>query len=203
MNPSVNPSATFGTNGTAATVFASAGSTLEAGIDGAGSFTAGSMLLFGATLKVSAGTANTKFVVTGGGGLFPSGANTIQVNPVNLTAGNYTLIDYAGGFSGGGGFANFTLTGLPSRAVGGLFDNVANTSIDLNISAIDYPIWTGAVDGIWNGGTPNWKLGIGVGSTTYQNLDAVVFDNSATGTTTVSLAAAFTPSSVLFNNSTL
>ena len=31
-------------------------------------------------------------------------------------------------------------------------------------------------------------------------MDAVVFDDSATGTTSVNLTAAFTPSSVLFNN---
>src|SRR6185436_20141168 len=65
---------------------------------------------------------------------------------------------------------------------------------------IDYPKWTGAVDGNWDGVTQNWQLVIGAGPTNYQNLDGVLFDDTATGTTDVNLTAAFTPSSVLFNN---
>lgn len=188
--------ATLGAAGTFGTVVANSGSTLEAGVGGAGNFSASTLFLFGSTLKVSAGTANTRFNAST---LFSSGSNVIQVTPVNLTAGTYTLIDYSGGI-GGGGFGSFSLTGLPGRAVGGLVNNVANTSIDLSITAIDNPKWTGAVDGNWDGSTLNWKLAVGGGATNYQNLDAVVFDDSATGTTSVNLTAAFTPSSVLFNN---
>ena len=201
VSTTVFPGATLGAAGTLGTVNATTGSSLEAGVAGAGDFTAGNLFLFGNTLSVSAGTANSKFIVTNAGGFSAVGSNVIRVAPVNLTPGTYPLIDYAGTI-GGAGFGSFSLTGLPGRAVGGLVNNVANTSIDLSITAIDNPKWTGAVDGNWDGTTLNWKLVVGGGATNYQNLDAVVFDDSATGTTSVDLAGPFTPSSVLFNNTT-
>ncbi len=199
LNPSVSSGATLGASGSLGFVFANGGSTLEAGFGGVGNFTAGTLNLFGATLKVSAGTANTKFIAPT---LNVSGTtNTIQVTPVNLTIGTYPLIDYSGSI-GGGSVANFLLTGLSSRAIGGLVDNPTNTTIDLTISAIDFPKWNGNVDDLWDGGTPNWVLGIAGGPTSYQNLDAVLFNDDAVGTGMVNLTAAFTPSSALFNNLT-
>ena len=202
LNTSVITGATLGVAGALGPVFASGGSTLQAGVGGTGNFTASALNLFGATLRVSAGTSNTSFNVTNAGGLFATGANTIQISPVNLTVGTYTVVDYAGAI-GGGGFAGFSLAPLPARTIGSLVDNAPNTSIDLNISAIDYPKWTGATDDLWDSTTPNWELVIGGGPTTYLNLDAVLFDDSATGSGTVDLTATFTPSSVVFDNSAL
>jgi hypothetical protein len=76
-----------------------------------------------------------------------NGANTIQISAANLTAGTHTLVDYTGTI-GGGGFASFTLSGLPSRAVGGMVHNTTGTSIDLNITAIDSPKWIGGINGL-------------------------------------------------------
>ena len=130
------------------------------------------------------------------------GSNVIQVNPVGLTAGTYTLVDYAGTI-GGSGIGSFTLTGLPGRATGSLVENTANSSIDLNVTSVDYPKWTGAVNDRWDTTTANWGLVIAGGPTTYQNLDGVLFDDSATGSPNVLVTGVFTPSSVEFNNSGL
>ncbi|MDB6173324.1 MAG: outer rane autotransporter barrel domain protein [Chthoniobacteraceae bacterium] len=198
--------ATLGVAGTLGAVSASSGSTLEVGVGGIGNFTA-STLTLGAgagdtqTLKFTVGTTTPQLVVTGNNGLVANGSTTIQINAAGLTAGTYTLIDYAGTI-GGAGFGSFNLVGLPARATGGLINSGTDTAIKLSITAIDFPKWTGAIDANWNGTTQNWKLVNAGGSTNYQNQDAVLFDDTAIGSTTINLAAAFTPAAVSFNNST-
>ena len=201
VRTTVLPGATLGVAGTLATVNATEGSSLEAGVAGEGNFTVTHLFLFGNTLSVSAGAANTKFVVTSPTGFAAVGTNVIQVSPVNLSPGTYTLIDYVGSI-GGDGFGSFSLTGLPARAIGGLVNNTGNTSIDLSISAIDSAKWTGAIDDKWDGTTLNWRLAAGGSPTNYQNLDSIIFDDSAVGTTEIDLTDTFTPSSILFNNAT-
>jgi autotransporter-associated beta strand protein len=193
--------ATLAVVGSVGVVTLSTGATLEAGVGGAGNATASSVSLSGSTLKMTVGSTSTTIVVANAGGLVANGSNTIQISAVNLTAGTYTLVDYNGTI-GGGGFGSFALSGLPARAVGGLVNNAAGTSIDLNITAIDNPKWTGAINGAWDGATQNWRLVVGGGPTNYQNLDAVLFDDTATGTTNVDVTAAFTPSAVTVNNTT-
>ena len=58
--------------------------------------------------------------------------------------------------------------------------------------------WTGAVNGTWDTITANWQTN-GVAAV-FQDGCAVVFDDSALGNTTVSLAATRTPASVTVNN---
>jgi autotransporter-associated beta strand protein len=195
----VSTAGTFSAKGSVGSISATDGSTLEAGAGGAGDFTATSLALSGATtLKVSAGTTNSKFNILNNNGFSASGSSVIQLNAVNLTAGNYVLVDYAGAL-GGAGFGAFSLSGLPIRAVGGLVNNILNSSIDLNITAIDYPKWTGAINADWDTTTSNWKLIVSGLSTTYLNQDAVLFDDTATGSTVVNLTAPLTPSAVTVN----
>lgn len=201
MVSTVASGAAFGGAGTFGGITVGSGATLEAGASGIGTLTTSSVSLSGSTLKMTVGSTSTKLVVTTAGGLVANGSNTIQVSPVNLTAGTYTLVDYTGTI-GGGGFPTFTLSGLPARAVGGLVHNVAGTSIDLNITAIDFPKWTGSINGVWDGVTQNWQLVVGGGPTNYQNLDAVLFDDTATGSTSIDVSTAFTPSAITFNNTT-
>jgi fibronectin-binding autotransporter adhesin len=201
LSATVAAGSTLAISGSVGTVTVSTTGTLEASTAGTGTVTASSVSLSGSTLKMTVGSTSTKIVVNNAGGLVANGSNSIQISPVNLTAGTYPLVDYTGTI-GGGGFASFTLTGLPSRAVGGLVHNTAGTSIDLNITAIDSPKWTGANNALWDGTTQNWLLLVGGGTTTYQNLDAVLFDDTATGTTTIDVTAPFTPSAVTFNNTT-
>lgn len=71
---------------------------------------------------------------------------------------------------------------------------------------MDYPKWTGAVSGgTWDiHNTSNWQTSITLTPTTYLEgspSDAVTFDDSATGTRTVTLATTVHPLAVLVNNS--
>lgn len=193
--------ATLGAVGTMSGIMVNAGGNLEAGVSGAGTLTASSVNLVGSTLRLTVGASNTKLVVTDSNGFQATGANTIQISAINLTPGTYTLIDYAGTI-GGGGFPSFTLSGFPARAIGGMVHNVAGTSIDLNVTAIDFPKWTGTLNGTWDGVIQNWQLVSGGTATNYQNFDGLLFDDTATGTTAIDVTSAFTPSAVTFNNTT-
>jgi len=59
-------------------------------------------------------------------------------------------------------------------------------------------VWTGAVNGTWDTTTANW-LTAGVAGI-YADGQTVQFDDTATGTTTVSLSATRTPLSLIVNN---
>ena len=201
VNADVAATATLAAVGTLNNVTVAATGTIEAGIGGAGNLIVNSLALADSVVKLTVGTTSSKVTVNSAGGLVANGANTIQIALNNLAPGVYTLIDYAGTI-GGAGAPSFSLVGLPSRAVGGLVHNTANTSLDLNITSIDFPKWTGATSAIWDGATQNWVLATGGTPTNYQAGDAVLFDDSATGFTTVDVSAAFSPSSVTFNNST-
>jgi autotransporter-associated beta strand protein len=71
----------------------------------------------------------------------------------------------------------------------------------------DTPIWTGLASGAWTTtalGTPfNWKLQIAGTNTEFLSNDQVIFDDSATGTTAVTINdATVAPASVTFTNFT-
>jgi autotransporter-associated beta strand protein len=66
-------------------------------------------------------------------------------------------------------------------------------------SSMTNVIWSGAVDGIWDTTTLNWLTN---GATvTYQNGDPVIFDDTASANTAVTVSATVSPASVIFNNS--
>lgn len=201
VTTTVAATATFGGLGTVGSITLSPGATLQAAGSASGALSTPSVTFAGNTLKLLVGSTSTRLVVTNAGGLVANGANTIQIEALGLTPGTYPLIDYSGTI-GGTGANTFTLVGLPARAIGSMVHNVANTSIDLNITAIDFPKWTGASSGVWDGVALNWQLITAGTATNYQNLDAVLFDDSAAGTTTIDVGSAFTPSAVTFNNPT-
>ncbi len=126
-----------------------------------------------------------------------------------LSSGTFAAIDYS--TIGGTGFTSFALGTLPSRVVAELINNVGNTSVDVHIiKGNDIPKWVGGTNGDWDiNNTVNWKLATGGAPTTYQETgtdaagnDSVLFDDSATGTTTINITTNVTPNSVTFNNST-
>lgn len=146
---------------------------------------------------ISANTVTTK------------GTTTLEITGATA-AGTFPLLDYTGTL-GGAGFQGLTLK-LPLRVAGNLVNNTANTSVDVNILGIDTPKWVGNVNANWDiddgtgTGTANWK-GVFSGTATryIQNAsgrDAVIFDDTATGSTTVNLTTALTPSSVTVDNTT-
>lgn len=127
----------------------------------------------------------------------------INVDAGNLSTGQFPLIQY--GLRAGNG--TYALGRMPRGYNATLVDNVTNQSIDLLITKVptqdDYLKWNGNPNGNWDiAGTANWKTN-GV-STVYPELwqpgEAVLFDDSLTGTTNVILTTNVSPAQVTINN---
>jgi autotransporter-associated beta strand protein len=151
--------------------------------------------------------ANHSLIDVTGGTLSATSSNDIRVSGAGVVVGQYPLLHYTGTL-GGDGFSAFNLAQLPPRATATLVNNTTGHSIDLNITAIDMPKWTGAVDANWDiNSTSNWKEVNSGKVTTYLEPftpgDAVLFDDTAVGNTTVALNTTVNPSLVTANNATL
>jgi autotransporter-associated beta strand protein len=193
----------------AVTVGAGTGGIITNGNGSTSKLILGSLTFNGAgTLTLNlAGGATTTEALTVTNALTTSGiAGSVTVNLVPVSAFNnitYNLIGY-GSFSGN--LADFVVgTGLTSRQ-NGTFGS-SGGFITLTISG-DAPKWTGLDNGNWvvgfTGSNSNWKLISGGGPTNYIEGDTVLFDDSATGTTTIDISAAnVAPTLTTFNNSTL
>src|ERR1035437_10072671 len=128
--------------------------------------------------------------------------STVTVNIADATPqlGQFPLIKY-GSQTGSG---SFVLGSLPIGVTASLSNNVANSSIDLVLAAVNAPRWDGQAGGNWDIGlTTNW-INIGNGLPTfYTDHSPVVFNDAALGTTTVNLVATVSPSTITMNNSSL
>jgi len=79
-----------------------------------------------------------------------------------------------------------------------------STGLWLNVTSAGLPRWNGNVTGMWDLGTnQDWVDLATFLPETYSDGKPVVFDDSATGTTTVDLTATVSPASINFNNSIL
>lgn len=212
----VSAGGTLGGSGTVqSTVTVENNGSIESG-NGAGT---GTLTLTNVTLGSAAGnlssfnlfaaTGAPSVVVTTPNGLVANGgalSSTINVGGTIPALGTYILIDYSGTL--GGGFGAFKLGTLPPRIIGSLVNNAANTSIDLSVTGTDFPIWSGALSGVWSTATlanpKNWVLNSNPGTPTdFITGDSVLFNDTATGVTTVDISGGnVTPSAVTFNNST-
>lgn len=133
-------------------------------------------------------------------------AGTLDVNgtvTVNITddlpqLGQFPLVAY----SSRTGAGNFILGTMPVGVGASIVTN--GNTIALNITAVNLPRWEGQAGGNWDiGSTTNW-LNIGTGlPTTYGQGNFVLFDDNATGTTTVNLTTTVNPGSVTVNNTNL
>ena len=120
--------------------------------------------------------------------------------------GQYPLIKYYSGAIGGDGYDGITLGGMPSRAEGYLSNNLAESSIDLVVTNLSAAKWNGNVNGNWDiNATTNWTDAQTSAPTTYLEEsvpgDTVVFDDTASGTTTVNLTTVLSPAVLTVNNS--
>lgn len=133
------------------------------------------------------------------GTLTVGGTLTINISDENPQIGEFPLISYASKTG-----SSYVLGTLPIGVIAHLVDNTASNSIDLDITSINLPRWDGNAGGNWDiGVTTNWvNLGTGL-PTFYQQGNAVTFNDSATGTTTVNLVAAVTPGSITIDNNSL
>ncbi len=192
------------TNGGAIQVAASA----ELGVTRAvanSSLTANSLSFSASTLSINLGTlGNPVAPVIQVAALSASGgASSVTINVtggLGLSMGQFVLVDYSGAI--GGGFGSFVLGTLPNGVTATLVDNVANSSIDLNITAAPGLRWTGANGSSWDFGTVNWFDEGASANGVYSDGQPTWFlDGAATGL--VDLTSTFTPASLTVSNATL
>lgn len=193
------------------------GGALEAGdASGAGLLTTGAVT-FGsvagdlASVRTSAGAVSGSVLVLGTNTLVANGgANSVTVNVVGTqpALGTHVLIDYDGAI-GGTGFSAFKLGSLPPRTTASLVD-ITGDAIALSVTAIDLPIWKGALSSEWSTATlaspKNWALNSNPATgTDFLTNDRVLFNDLATAAADVQVAingADVFPQEVVFNNQT-
>jgi fibronectin-binding autotransporter adhesin len=128
------------------------------------------------------------------GTLSLGGQVTVNINTGTFAAGNsYPLINWTA--SGPANASSFTLGVSPGLTATFL---VASSTLYLNVSAVS-DIWAGTVSGNWDTSTANWTGN----ATVFVNGQAVLFDDSATGSTTVTVNTPVQPGSIMANNSAL
>lgn len=139
--------------------------------------------------------------------------NIAATNPVTVNVyggsgwvagGVYPLAKYTTAYVGDG-YAAFTLGALPLRLTAVLSNDTANSQIDLVVTTVTEPLRWAVANGNWDMATANWKDAANT-STNYQEQlglgDQVLFDDSASGTSpiTVSVVTNVSPVSVTFSN---
>ena len=123
-----------------------------------------------------------------------NGTVTVNINSGTLAPGNtYPLITWTT-ISGTGGFV---LGNCPFKAT--LSTN--SSTLQLNIATATTNVWTGVSNGNWDTNTTgNWTGGTGI----YADGGVALFNDTASGTTTVAVNQALVkPGLALFNNSNL
>lgn len=169
-----------------------------------------------AVLDVTVGAAplainNFILGASAGGTLLFNGINSTTTAPIiatNLTPnGTVTVNINSGAFAVGQSYPLLTWLGgtAPTAALGTFIGYGANLSVSgntlyLNITSIAY-FWSGANNGNWDLATANnWTVG---GSpATYADGNPITFDDTASGTTAVTVNAVVSPASVTVNNTT-
>ena len=130
-------------------------------------------------------------------------STTLKINDAAPAPGQYPLIAY-NSMGGAVGFA-----GLKVQAGAGVTATLTNNvsgypyTVDVVITAASQLTWNGTPNGNWDiAATANWKRG--AAAATYNETagvgDRVVFDDTAIGTTAVSLTTTLSPIGITVNN---
>jgi autotransporter-associated beta strand protein len=155
------------------------------------------------TLGSSAGTTlefnnvnSTTTPVIAAGTLVSAGTQVININSGTFIVGeSYPLLSWSSGSP-----PTVTL-GTVNGASGTLSTN--GNTIQFNVTSLPR-VWTGASNGNWDASTAgNWTSGGIPPTTIWQNGNAAQFDDTATGTTSVTVNSLVTPSSTTVSNSSL
>lgn len=129
--------------------------------------------------------------------------NTLAFTSANPATGQFPFIKYSS-IGGLDGFAGLKLS-LASGFTAYLSNNVANSSIDIVITAIPALVWRGTPTGDWTiGGSANWLNGATPSAYTEVSTlgPFVIFDDTAAGTASVNVAANVTPKGITVSSST-
>ena len=129
--------------------------------------------------------------------LIVNGATTVNIVSGSFVAGNtYPLIAFTT-ITGAGSFALGT---LPAGVSASLVSTA--TDIVLQVTAAPLTVWNGNLSGIWDiANTANWK--VSSVPSTYLDGATVMFDDTASGTTSVTNAVTVSPGGILVNNTNL
>ena len=131
-----------------------------------------------------------------------NGPVTVNVADLMPALGTIPLVSYIGPKAGAG---SFLLGTLPNGVVATLVEDAGLLS--LNVTSASLPRWTGGsagvpADGVWDLGiTANWTDMVTNTASTYTDPAPVLFDDTATGQTVMTLDVTVAPSKVTFNNS--
>lgn len=152
-----------------------------------------------ATTPIISATALSTGTVNAGG--------KVTINPSSTsgwaTGDNY-LIGYSGsiGNAGFGAFQLGAVTGLGTRQLtpAPTLVNLSGTAVALHVNG-DVPEWTGA-NGANFSGQSNWRLHYDPGHavTDFQSCDSLLFNNNATGSTSIDVNADVNVGQLTFNN---
>ena len=217
---SVGQSAVLGGAGSASlgtATFVNTKGTLDPGYGGAGSLTLGGLSFGSATDVVAVNVptisdaTSTPAVDVIGNLTYVAGTKvTFYVNGVLSGSGSIPLLYAGSGISSlsSGLSANnvkFNAAGITGGGSVSLSVNAATGYLDLNYTGYTYLVWSGTGGGVWSTAhqsPTNWLVSSG-GTANFADNQAVVFNDTAAGNTTVSVSGNVSPSSVTFNNNSL
>jgi autotransporter-associated beta strand protein len=191
-------------SGTAGTIAVADGASLGAGANGgtlaASAVTLGSTTGASFAPQLTTAAAPVMLAVT----TLTTQGTTTPVTPEGavIAPGTYRLIQY-GGTIGGAGY-NFALgaAGTFPHMTASVVNNTAANRIDLQVTAVDSLIWTGATNGTWDvNSTPNFKLASSNTPATFFQSDSVLFDDTGANKT-IAASAGIRIGNLVFNNST-
>lgn len=127
-----------------------------------------------------------------------------------FTSGQVTipLISYVTASPNIGGLTVIPPAGLYIKSI---VDNTADATIDVTFTDVapKVLVWRGTIDNNWDETTLNWVTQTGGLQTNFVNGDSVVFNDTATGSSTINISSSVTPGQtaaaigVIVSNSTL
>jgi autotransporter-associated beta strand protein/T5SS/PEP-CTERM-associated repeat protein len=133
------------------------------------------------------------------GALTLNGPVRINITDPTPDLGVFPVVEYTQPRAGTGSFVIGT---LPNGVNATLVDDGAGL-VTLVINRIKLPQWAGGINGTWDTTTLNWFDSYNVANTNYDDGSPLLFDDTATGPTAITLDAVVAPSELLFDHSIL
>ncbi len=161
---------------------------------------------FGCSYHFDLGTFGNPFspVASSLGTVTLNDSVVVNLSGTNLAVGSITLLEYVSRAGAG----SFVLGSLPGNVAATLNDDTANKRVTLTITSVDVAPdatlrWVGDATGNWDIDNPAnavWQAVSSSQITHYTDGVPVLFDDTATGTTTIQLLSGLSPAAVTVNN---
>ncbi|HEU6448693.1 MAG TPA: autotransporter-associated beta strand repeat-containing protein, partial [Verrucomicrobiae bacterium] len=164
----------------------------------------GTLNINGGKLVMDISTTNHDQISVSGNLAINGGSVLVITNTEPLVNGSYKLISYGGSLvSGAGSSGNLIVSGFSQSGKSATLSDETPGEIDLIVadSASDNLTWSGAGTDWDLSGTLNWLNGATAWA--YTNGDDVIFNDSASGNSTVQLQTSLQPTSVVVSNTAI